>query len=99
MATCGAVKLDIRPYIRHYISTNQHFDSSLLDIWICLPLKYLFRLKLEHWKLCIPVCHLMKCDIVNDINLFRQYITVTIFCHYPIRCHVTIASALEYLIG
>ena len=45
-----------------------------------------FLLKLEHCKLHKAAHHPMKCEVINDVKLFRKFLTR----------HITKASALEF---
>ena len=69
-----------------------------MHFYACLTLKPLFPLKKDGCKLHKAACHPIKCDIINDVQLFatvyRVY-TVANFLHYPIRRSDTIASAVN----
>ena len=62
-------------------------------------------LKLEHLKRFKPMRHLTKFNEINAFKYFWQYFilwqyiagyTVASYWSYPIRCHVTKSSALEF---
>ena len=62
----GAVKRDLRPYIRRYTSQNDHFEYGYPHPNVLLQ----SRLKLEHCKLHKAARHPTKCDVINDAKLF-----------------------------
>ena len=68
-----------------------------------LTINYLFLIILMHFYDCLHkvLCYPTRCDVTNDVKHFQQYITLltfTNFLRYPIRCCVTLARALEFLI-
>ena len=67
----GAVRRDFRTYIRRYTSPNENFEYGYPHSNARLQ----FHLKLEHCKPQKAVCHLMKCDVINDIKQFP-----TVYC-------------------
>ena len=63
----GAVKRDFRTYIRRYTSQNGNFEYGYPHSNALL----LFRLELERWKTHIATRHPTRCDVINDVKLFR----------------------------
>ena len=62
----GAVKRDFRTYIRRYTSPNEKFEYGYPHSYALLQ----FRLKIERCKPHDAARHLMKCDVINDVELF-----------------------------
>ena len=67
----GAVKRDVRTYIRRYTSPNENFENGYPNSNALLQ----FELKLERCKPHKAARHPKKCDVINDANYFRQYIS------------------------
>ena len=91
----GAVKRDFRTFIRRYkciphqrkkMNMASHSNALLQS-----------RLKLERCKLHKYARNPTKCDVINDVKLFPtvyRRINCRNFLTYPIKRHVTKASAL-----
>ena len=63
----GAVKGDFRMFIQRYTSPNENFEYGYPHSNALLQ----FYLNLERYMPLKAACHLMKCDIGNEIKLFR----------------------------
>ena len=89
-----AIKHDFRRYIQRYTSPKENFEYGYPHSYVLLQ----FSLKLKRCKPHKAARHPTKCDIINDVKLFRT-VYCRIYCHkflnYPIRLHGTKASALE----
>ena len=72
----GAVKCDIRPYIRRYTSRNENFEYGYPHSNALLQ----SCLKMERCKPHKGVRHPTKCDIINDVKLFP-----TVYCRIYCR--------------
>ena len=69
----GAVKRDLRTYIRQITSPNENFEYGYPHSNAFLQ----FYLKLERCKLHNAARHPTKCDVINDIKLRLGHTRVT----------------------
>ena len=59
-------KVAVLQLIRRYTSPNENFEYGYPHSNALLQ----FRLKYERCKPHNDACHLMKCDVINDVKLF-----------------------------
>ena len=84
-----------------YIPKMKIFESDFLhsNELLCLVTTLIFVS--SQIQMLQASCHPMRCDIINDAKLFLtvscSYIAPN-FSHYPLRCSVTITTALCYLV-
>ena len=74
----GAIKRDLRPYIRRYTSQMKNFkhgyphSNALLQSWF----------KLMRCKLHKAAHHPIKCDVINDVKLFPTVYRRIYYCNF-----------------
>ena len=88
----GAVKRDLRTYIRRYTSPNENFEYGYPHSNALLQ----FRLELERWKPHKAARHQTRCDVINNVKLFptvyhriycRKFLTLSNqTSRYKIKC-------------
>ena len=66
----GAVKRDFRTYLRRYVSPNENFEYGYPHSNALLQ----SELKLKRCKPHKAARHPTKCDVINDVKPFPQYI-------------------------
>ena len=82
----GAIKRDFRTYNRQYTSPNENSEYGYPHSNALLQ----FEVKLERCKPHKAALHPMKCDVINDVNYFRQYIA-----GYTLRYTVTFFDIIQ----